>query len=80
MYLYPNTRQTSNYTTPIEREKNQQINIAVDPDTDDGDVYMLTTDPLRKEATQMFKHTQMGTTITPSTFTAKTPVYSQTQN
>ena len=32
---------------------------------------MLTQDPLKREAPQMFKPTQIKTTITPNTFTAQ---------
>ena len=32
---------------------------------------MLTPDPLKREAPQMFKPTQIRTTITPNTFTAQ---------
>ena len=43
----------------------------IDPDTDDGDFYVLTPDPLKREAPQMFKPTRIKTTITPNTFTAR---------
>ena len=46
-------------------------NIELDPDTDDGDFYVLTPDPLKREAPQMFKPTQIKTTITPNAFTAQ---------
>ena len=42
----------------------------LDPDTDDG-FYVLTPDPLKREAPQIFKPTQVKTTITPNTFTAQ---------
>ena len=41
---------------------------------------MLTRDPLKIEAPQMFKPTQIKTTITPNTFTAlDTVIYSNTE-
>ena len=55
MYVDPITRQTCNYATPIECENNPQIIIELDPDTDDGDFYVLPPDPLKREAPQMFK-------------------------
>ena len=70
MYVDPITRQTLFYATPIECGNNPQ-NIELDPDTDDGDFYMLTPDPLKREAPQMFKATQIKTTITLNTFTAQ---------
>ena len=71
MYVDPITRQTLNYATPIECGNNPQNIIELDPDTDDGDFYVLTPDPLKREAPQMFKPTQIKTTITPNTFIAR---------
>ena len=71
MYVDPITRQTFNYATPIECGNNPQNIIELDPDTDDGDFYVLTPDPLKREAPQLFKPTQIKTTITPNTFTAQ---------
>ena len=71
MYADPITRQTFNYATPLECGNNPQNIIALDPDTDDGDLYVLTPDPRKREAPQMFKPTQIRTTITPNTFTAQ---------
>ena len=65
MYVNPITRQIFNYATPIEFGKNTQNIIELDPDTDDGDFYVLTPVPLKREAPQMFKPTQIKTTITP---------------
>ena len=45
--------------------------IEIDPNTDDGDFFVLTPDPLKREAPQMFKPTQIKTKITPDTFTAQ---------
>ena len=42
MYVDPITRQTFNYATPIECGNNPQKIIELDPDTDDGDFYVLT--------------------------------------
>ena len=70
MYVDPITRQTFNYATPINCGNIPQNIIELDPDTDDGDSYVL-TDPLKREAPQMFKPTQIKTTITPNTFTAQ---------
>ena len=39
--------------------KKPQNNIGLHPDTDDGDFYVLTPDPLKREAPQMFKPTQI---------------------
>ena len=50
MYVDPITRQTFNYATSIECGNNPQniLNIIeLDPDTDDGDFYVLTPDPLK---------------------------------
>ena len=71
MYVDPITRQTFNIATPIKCENNPQKIIQLDPDTDDGNFYVLTPDPLKREAPQMFKLTQIKTTITPNTFTAQ---------
>ena len=71
IYVDTITRQTFNYATPIEWGNNPQNIIELDPDTDDGDFYVLTPDPLKREAPQMFKPTQIKTTITPNTFTAQ---------
>ena len=71
MYVEPITRQTFKYVTPIESGNNPQNIFELDPDTDDGDFYVLTPDPLKREAPQMFKPTQIKTTITPNTFTAQ---------
>ena len=69
MYVDPITRQTFNYATPIECGNNPQKIFELAPDTDD--FYVLTPDPLKREAPQKFKHTQIKTTITPNTFTAQ---------
>ena len=71
LYVDLITRQTFNYPTPIECGNIPQNIAELDPDTDDGDFYVLTTDPLKREAPQMFKSTQIMTTITPNTFTAQ---------
>ena len=71
MYVDPITRQTFNYATPIECGNNPQSFIELDQDTDDGDFSVLTPDPLKMEAPQMFRPTQIKTTITPNTFTAQ---------
>ena len=71
MYVDPITRQSFNYATPIERGNNPQNVIESEPDTDDGDFYVLTPDPLKREAPQMFKPTQIKTTITPNTIFAQ---------
>ena len=42
------TRQTFNYATPIESGNNPQNIIELDSDTDDGDFYVLTTDPHKR--------------------------------
>ena len=70
MYVDPITIQTSNYATPIECGNNPQKIIELDPDSEDGDFYVLTPDPLKREPPQMFESTQIKT-ITPSTFTAQ---------
>ena len=71
IYVDPITRQSFNYATLIEWGNNPQNIFELDPDTDDGDFYVLTPDPLKREAPQMFKPTQIKTTITPNTFTAQ---------
>ena len=71
MYVDPITRQTFNYATSIECGNNPQSIIELDPDSNDGDFYVLTPEPLKREAPQMFKPTQIKTTITPNTFTAQ---------
>ena len=71
MYVDPITRQTSNCATPLKCGNNPQNIIEFDPDTDDGDFYVLTPDPLKREAPHIFKPTQTKTTITPNTFTAQ---------
>ena len=67
----PITRQTFNYATIKECGNNPQNIIELDPNTDDGDFYVLTPDPLKREAPQMFKPTQIKTTISFNTFTAQ---------
>ena len=71
MYVDPITRQAFNYATLIECGNNPQNFIELDLVTDDGDFYVLTPDPLKREAPQMFTPTQIKTTITPKTFTAQ---------
>ena len=71
MYVDPITRQTFNYATPIECGNNPQKIIELDPDSNDGGFYVLTPEPLKGEAPQMFKPAQIKTTITPNTFTAQ---------
>ena len=71
MYVDPITRQTFNYATSIECGNNPQNIIDLDPGADDGDFYVLTPDPLKKEPPQMLKPTQIKTTITPNTVTAQ---------
>ena len=71
MYVNPKPRQTFNHATPIKCGNNPQNVIELDPDIDDGDFYVLTPDPLKKEAPQMFKPTQIKTAKTPNTFTAQ---------
>ena len=71
MYVDPITRQTFYYATPIECGNIPQIVIELDPDADDGDFYVLTPDPLKREPPQTFKPTQIKTTRTPNTFTAQ---------
>ena len=71
MYVDPITRQTFNYAAKTGCENNPQSIIQLDPDTDDGDFYVLTPDPLKREAPQMFRPTQIKTAITPNTFTAQ---------
>ena len=81
MYVDPITRQTFKYATPVECGKTPQIIIELDPDTDDGDFYVLTPDPLKREAPQMFGPTQIKTTITPNTFTAQNAgIYSNAES
>ena len=48
-----------------------KILFELDSDTDDGDFHVLTPDPLKREAPQMFKAAQIKTTITPNTITAQ---------
>ena len=80
MYVDPITRQTFSYATPIECGSNPQYINEFDPDTDDGGFYVLTLDPFKREAPQMFKPTQIKTTITPNTFTAQdASIYSSTE-
>ena len=50
MYVDPITRQTFNYATPIKCRNNPQNPFELDPDTDDGDFCVLTSNPLKKEA------------------------------
>ena len=71
LYVDPITRQTFNYATPIECGNNPQNIIELDPDRDDGDFHVLTPDPLKREAPQKFRPTQVKTKITPNTFTAQ---------
>ena len=71
MYVRPITRQTFNCATPIECGNNPQNIIELDPESDDKDFYILTPEPLKKEAPQKFKRTQIKTTIGPNTFTAQ---------
>ena len=47
MYVDPITRQTFNYATLIECGNNPQNIIELDPDSNDGDFYVLTPEPLK---------------------------------
>ena len=58
MYVDPITRQTFNYATPIDCGNNPQSIIELDQDIDDGDFYVLTPDPLKREPPQMFNSIQ----------------------
>ena len=49
MYVDPITRQTFTYATPKKCGNIQQNIIELDPDADDGDFYVLTPDPLKRE-------------------------------
>ena len=71
MYVHLITRQTFNYATPIECGNIRQNIIELDTDSDDTDFYILTPEPLKKEAPQMFKPTQIKTPMGPNTFTAQ---------
>ena len=80
MYVDPITRQIFNYATPIECRNNPQNTIELDPDSVDEDFYVLTPEPLKREAPQMFEPTQIKTTIAPNTFTAQDAgIYSNTE-
>ena len=80
MYVDPITRQTFNYATSIECGNKPQNIIELDLDSDDDDFYVLTPEPLKREAPQMFKPTQIKTTKTPNTFTAQdTGIYSKAE-
>ena len=74
MYVDPITRQTFYYATLIECGNIPQNIMELDPDADDGDFYVLTPDPLKREPPQMFKPTQIKTTITPYSFTNVMPL------
>ena len=65
MYVDPITRHTFNYATPIGCRNSPQNIIELNPDADDP---------------QMFKPSQIKTTITPNTFTAQdTGIYSNAE-
>ena len=80
MYVDPITRQTFNYATPIECGNNPQNIIELDPDSNDGDFYVLTPEPLKREAPQMFKPTQLKQQSLLIHLHPKMPVYTQMQN
>ena len=80
MYVDPITRQTFNYATPNECGNNPQKITELDPDSDDEEFHVLTPEPLKREAPQMFEPTQIKTTITHNTLPPKTRVYIQMQN
>ena len=69
-YNFLRSSPTFNYATPIGCGNNPQNIIELDPDSDDEDFYVLTPEPLKREAPQMFKPTQIKT-ITPNTFTTQ---------
>ena len=71
MYVDPITRQSFTYATLIECGNIPQKIIELDTDADDGDFYVLTPDPLKREPPQMVKPTQIKATKTPITFTAQ---------
>ena len=54
MYVDPNTRQTYDYATPIPCDNKQQNIIALDPDTDDQDFYILRPEPIKRKLSLMF--------------------------
>ena len=80
MYVDPITRQTFNYATPIECGNNPQNIIELDPDSNDGDFYVLTPEPLKREAPQMFKPPKLKQRSLPKHLPPKMLVYTQMQN
>ena len=80
MYVDPITRQPFNNATPIECGNNPQNIIELDPDSKDGDFYVLTPEPLKREAPQMFKPTQIKQQSLLIHLPPKMPVYTQMQN
>ena len=54
MYVDPITRQTDDYATPIPCDNKQQNIIALDPDTDDQDFYILRPEPIKRKLSLMF--------------------------
>ena len=70
MYVYPNTRQTYDFATPIACDNNPRNLIELDLDSDDQDFYILGPEPIKRKSPLMSKSSQIRTAIRPNTFTA----------
>ena len=71
MFVYPTTRQTYDYATPIACEKNPKNIIELDPDTHDQDCYILVPEPNKRKRPLMFTTSQIKTTKWPNGITAQ---------
>ena len=68
--VFPFIQKYNPHSTDNKTDNLQNI-IELDPDADDGDFYVLTPDPLKREPPQIIKPTQNKTSITPNTFTSQ---------
>ena len=69
--MYPITRQTYDYATPITCDNNPNNIIELDPDSDDQYFYTLGPEPIKRKHPLMFTPSHIKTTIRPNTFTAQ---------
>ena len=71
MYVYPITRQTYDYATPIACDNNPRNTIELDPHSDKQDFYILGPKPNKRKPPLMYTPSQLRTTISSNTFTAQ---------
>ena len=71
MHVFPITRQSYNYVTPIACDNNPRNITELDPDSDGQDFFILGPEPFKQIPPSMFTPSQIETTIRPNTSTAQ---------